>query len=284
MCYSLSVVSSSCLSAYLPVVNLCLLKITPAPSLWKIGDNVTLETSYTYPGSLTTYALATSWSSPCPRLTLSGPCFLFFLAVGVYSPALALSQLSTEMYDVNQQGDCYYEVFLRFMENTFDRWRELDVTHHLTVVFFCRTHFCSNKVCLKREVEAEKAVNPWQVGLKMLRGTIERVVRILNSFCFCVFFYFSGYPSTYVLVIWRGWNSSRRRLCVSPSRIFRVIPTIHMQCQRLPYPSDKYCALLVHDALPAGPAQIYQYIPGNCFVCFLLSYRSIASRWPRACV
>ena len=63
-------------------------------------------------------------------------------------PALALSQLSTEMYDVNQQGDCYYEVFLRFMENAFDRWRELDVTHHLTVVFFCRTHFCSNKVCL----------------------------------------------------------------------------------------------------------------------------------------
>lgn len=50
------------------------------------------------------------------------------------------------MYDVNQQGECYYEVFLRFMENVLDRWKELDVTHHLTVVFFCRTHFYGNKV------------------------------------------------------------------------------------------------------------------------------------------
>ncbi|CAN0525781.1 unnamed protein product, partial [Scytosiphon promiscuus] len=39
------------------------------------------------------------------------------------------------MYDVNQEGDCYYEVCLRFMQNALDRWRELDVTHHLTVVF-----------------------------------------------------------------------------------------------------------------------------------------------------
>ena len=50
------------------------------------------------------------------------------------------------MYDTNQHGDVYYEVFLRFVEDLLDRWREMDVTHHLTVVFFCRVYFAGNKV------------------------------------------------------------------------------------------------------------------------------------------
>ncbi|CAN0484104.1 unnamed protein product, partial [Ectocarpus sp. 12 AP-2014] len=50
------------------------------------------------------------------------------------------------MYDTNQHGDVYYEVFLRFVEDLVDRWREMDVTHHLTVVFFCRVYFAGNKV------------------------------------------------------------------------------------------------------------------------------------------
>lgn len=50
------------------------------------------------------------------------------------------------MYDVNQEGDNYFEVFLDFVEELLERWKELDVTHYLTVVFFCRTHFCCNKV------------------------------------------------------------------------------------------------------------------------------------------
>lgn len=50
------------------------------------------------------------------------------------------------MYDTNQHGDVYYEVFLRFVEDLLDRWREMDVTHHLTVVFFCRVYYAGNKV------------------------------------------------------------------------------------------------------------------------------------------
>ncbi|CAN0431711.1 unnamed protein product, partial [Ectocarpus sp. 12 AP-2014] len=56
-----------------------------------------------------------------------------------------LVQLTPEMYDTNQHGDVYYEVFLRFVEDLVDRWREMDVTHHLTVVFFCRVYFAGNK-------------------------------------------------------------------------------------------------------------------------------------------
>lgn len=50
------------------------------------------------------------------------------------------------MYDTNQHGDVYYEVFLRFVEDLLDRWREMEVTHHLTVVFFCRVYYAGNKV------------------------------------------------------------------------------------------------------------------------------------------
>lgn len=50
------------------------------------------------------------------------------------------------MYDTNQHGDVYYEVFLRFVEDLLERWREMEVTHHLTVVFFCRVYFAGNKV------------------------------------------------------------------------------------------------------------------------------------------
>lgn len=78
-------------------------------------------------------------------MTFYGLC-PFCCSLYALPPRPAPWQLSTEMYDVNQQGECYYEVFLRFMENVLDRWKELDVTHHLTVVFFCRTHFYGNKV------------------------------------------------------------------------------------------------------------------------------------------
>ncbi|CAN0102609.1 unnamed protein product, partial [Hapterophycus canaliculatus] len=60
------------------------------------------------------------------------------------------TQLTPEMYDTNQHGDVYYEVFLRFVEDLLERWREMDVTHHLTVVFFCRVYFAGNKVRQQR--------------------------------------------------------------------------------------------------------------------------------------
>lgn len=47
---------------------------------------------------------------------------------------------------MNQEGNCYYEVCLMFVRDLLSRWKELDVTHYLTVVFFCRTFFYSNKV------------------------------------------------------------------------------------------------------------------------------------------
>lgn len=56
-------------------------------------------------------------------------------------------QLSPEMYDYNQWGNLYYEVFLRFVEEVLEKWKELEVAHSLTVVFFCRTYFRGNKVC-----------------------------------------------------------------------------------------------------------------------------------------
>lgn len=67
-------------------------------------------------------------------------CFFPSLPVHFYT------QLTPEMYDTNQDGDVYYEVFLRFVEDLVDRWREMEVTHHLTVVFFCRVYFAGNKV------------------------------------------------------------------------------------------------------------------------------------------
>lgn len=167
-----------------------------------------------------------------PALAVSWPvCSICFSLCALASPAPVPPQLSTEMYDVNQEGDCYYEVCLRFMQNALDRWRELDVTHHLTVVFFCRTHFCSNKVSVQRNAGVEKAVNLCQVVFfKKLRGAIERVVRCGHVYIYLIRFFrvLSQWVPCALLVKHRGWNSSRRRPCVSPSRILHVTPTIQM--------------------------------------------------------
>lgn len=74
------------------------------------------------------------------------PHHLFHTFVFVPVHLFLCGQLTPEMYDTNQHGDVYYEVFLRFVEDLLDKWREMDVTHHLTVVFFCRVYYAGNKV------------------------------------------------------------------------------------------------------------------------------------------
>jgi Vacuolar membrane-associated protein Iml1 len=51
-----------------------------------------------------------------------------------------LVQISSEMWEYDQNGDLYFEKFLnQFVDPIFDRWKALSVTHSLTVVFFART-------------------------------------------------------------------------------------------------------------------------------------------------
>jgi hypothetical protein len=51
-----------------------------------------------------------------------------------------LIQISAEMWEYDQNGDLYFEKFLnKFVEPLFDRWKSLNVSHSLTVVFFART-------------------------------------------------------------------------------------------------------------------------------------------------
>lgn len=51
-----------------------------------------------------------------------------------------LVQISSEMWEYDQNGDLYFEKFLnQFADPLFDRWKSLGVTHSLTIVFFART-------------------------------------------------------------------------------------------------------------------------------------------------
>ncbi len=51
-----------------------------------------------------------------------------------------LVQISSEMWEYDQNGDIYFEKFLhKFVEPIFDKWKLLAVSHSLTVIFFTRT-------------------------------------------------------------------------------------------------------------------------------------------------
>ncbi len=51
-----------------------------------------------------------------------------------------LVQISSEMWEYDQNGDIYFEKFLhKFVEPIFDKWKLLTVSHSLTVIFFTRT-------------------------------------------------------------------------------------------------------------------------------------------------
>ena len=51
-----------------------------------------------------------------------------------------LVQVSKEMWEFDENGDLYFEKFLRkFVDPVLDKWRALQVTHQLSVIFFARS-------------------------------------------------------------------------------------------------------------------------------------------------
>ena len=63
-----------------------------------------------------------------------------------------LVQISSEMWEYDQNGDIYFEKFLhKFVGPIFDKWKLLAASHSLTVIFFTRTLYLN---------KADKSVNP----------------------------------------------------------------------------------------------------------------------------
>ena len=53
-----------------------------------------------------------------------------------------LVQISSEMWEIDKNGDLYFEVFLnRFVAPIIDKWKQLGVTHSLSIIFFARTYY-----------------------------------------------------------------------------------------------------------------------------------------------
>jgi hypothetical protein len=57
-----------------------------------------------------------------------------------------LVQISSEMWEIDKNGDLYFEVFLKqFVEPIIDRWKVLGVTHSLSIIFFARTYYYNDE-------------------------------------------------------------------------------------------------------------------------------------------
>jgi hypothetical protein len=50
----------------------------------------------------------------------------------------------------------YFDQFISFMHSLFDKWKALEATHSLTVIFFCRTFLFSNDDKTSRSFFLEK--------------------------------------------------------------------------------------------------------------------------------
>lgn len=58
-----------------------------------------------------------------------------------------LVQISAEMWDVDKDGEIYFEKFLKdFVSPVFDSWKALGVTHMLTIIFFARTLYLDERL------------------------------------------------------------------------------------------------------------------------------------------
>jgi hypothetical protein len=58
-----------------------------------------------------------------------------------------LVQISAEMWDVDKDGELYFEKFLKdFVSPVFDSWKALGVTHMLTIIFFARTLYLDERL------------------------------------------------------------------------------------------------------------------------------------------
>lgn len=56
-----------------------------------------------------------------------------------------LVEISSEMWEVDMNGEMYFEKFLnKFVTPVLERWKALNTVHSLSIVFFTRTYYLSN--------------------------------------------------------------------------------------------------------------------------------------------
>lgn len=79
-----------------------------------------------------------------------------------------LIQISSEMWEVDDKGDMYFEKFLnKFIDPLFDRWKALSVSHSLTVAFFARSIITSPVDSLvSPDLSSKKSLQRGKDGVK----------------------------------------------------------------------------------------------------------------------
>ena len=117
-----------------------------------------------------------------------------------------LVQLSCEMWDyaspASNSCELYFDKFVNFMYKLFRKWKELEVTHSLTVIFFSRTLILdpsSKKGPLKRDVYGRYYEDHFKtiIGNETTPDWHALVVRMKRAFV--------NYP------IELGWKEGKRR-------------------------------------------------------------------------
>jgi hypothetical protein len=68
-------------------------------------------------------------------------------------------QISAEMWETDKNGNLYFEVFLnRFVEPVIDRWKQLGVTHSLSIIFFSRTYYYGKSNFFSADISEESSL------------------------------------------------------------------------------------------------------------------------------
>ena len=88
-----------------------------------------------------------------------------------------LVQISAEMWDYaspyeRERGEenesvceIYFDKWISFVHRLFDKWKALEVTHSLTVVFFSRTFLSSRQAALTGSLDCKDVYGrPFEVG------------------------------------------------------------------------------------------------------------------------
>tara|TARA_A100001015_G_scaffold239564_1_gene272897 strand:+ start:204 stop:6080 length:5877 start_codon:yes stop_codon:yes gene_type:complete len=96
-----------------------------------------------------------------------------------------LVQISMEMWDVDEKGDLYFEKFLmQFVEPMMERWKEMSVTHSLSIVFFGRTILYENHESYSRDFFKNVVENVFDIEvselLRQLKDTFWGLAEGLN--------------------------------------------------------------------------------------------------------
>ena len=73
-----------------------------------------------------------------------------------------LVQISAEMWEYDQSGDLYFEKFLnKFVDPVMEKWKELQVSHALTIIFFARSLYLDPVDPIKApELSSKKSLKP----------------------------------------------------------------------------------------------------------------------------